>query len=557
MPREFDRHHPGVNVLRTVLALGLFAWSWLWIGLPAAGMLLGVQAAPTALAIYAPPVEDTDGRRTAGTAWREQVGAITHIHLAGSPQDIGTGIGLLAGPDITALEGDMMQVFTERVPYFPLRHLVLGLVNFNNRSLAAHYRPEELAEIAASTAAHGAVYDSFGALGPSYSRGIQYHALHDISQYLIDSPLVMPVQVGCTAVAVTGGRSADGHLIVGRMFDFEGGARFDLDKIVYTVKPDRGHAFVSVCWAGMTGCVTGLNDAGLWVSVNAAATDGAVFSGRPVVLMVRELLQHAATIPEALAIIERTPVFVSDGILIASRSEATAVVAEKGPHGLGVRRMTDDRLVLTNHFTTEAWASDAANAQRIARGTTTARWARAEELLAARPAHDPASIAAIMRDRRGAGGREVGFNNRATINAWIGCHLAVCDVTAGIVWVSEPRHGLGVMRAFTVDGPVAVPPLPADPELDRCLRDLPAFDTARRTAKALLAGGLTNDERPASEAAVAQMRLLNPDHFETHWLAALVATDPAERRRALQAALDAMPAYPADRERIAAALAAP
>ena len=557
------------TLARWSAALALLVWSWLWIGLPAVGMLLGVKAAPTVALSQErqdAPVTITGSRTAWGACYRESVGAITHVHLAGSPSEIGWGLGRLAGDRITALEGDLVGVFTERVPWFPLRHLLLGLVNANNRTLAAHYRSEELAEIAASTAAHGRYFDAYRAMGPSWSRGLQYHALHDISQYLIDSPLVQPIAVGCTAVALGPSRvalgpdrvalgpdRAGGHWLVGRLFDFEGGARFDLDKIVYTVAPDRGHRFVHVCWAGMSGAVTGLNDAGLWVSINAAATDARVFVGRPVVLAVREILQHADGIDAALDILKKTPVFVSDAVLLVSAREGRAVVAEKGPGGFGVRAMTDDQLIVTNHFIAPTWSADQANADRLAHGTTAKRWARVEELLAGRT-FDPPAVAALLRDRHGPAGKDLGFSNRGTINAWIGCHLAVCDVTAGVLWVSEPRHGLGAMRAFTVDGPVDLPPIAADPDLERCAQDQPRWLAACAEVKALLRGGLEVSERAAAEAQIATILRLNPEHFESLWLAGLVARDPAERRRWLESALAAQPAYPADAERIRQAL---
>jgi hypothetical protein len=544
------------RALRILAAVVLLGWTWLWVGLPAAGFVVGARRAPVVdRTLAGVPVTVVDGRRTWGAAYREELPGMIHLHLAGSPAEIGWGLGVLTGDRIATLEGDLMGVFAERVPTWPLRHLVLGLVSGNNRSLDGFLTAAERTEIAASSAAYAAHHDPFACLGPAYGRSVQYHALHDVSQYLIDSPLVHPIAVGCTGIVV-GPSRAGGRLLAGRLFDFEGGPRFDHEKIVTTVAPDRGHAYVSVAWAGMTGAVTGLNAPGLWVAINAAATDDPVVQGRPMVLLVRELLQHAATIDEAVAIIARTPVFVSDAIQLASRIDGRAVVVEKGPHGMGVRGLDADRLVVANHFLDPAWSADRANADRMRRGTTTRRAARATALIDAESVHTPTTIARILRDRRTVDGRDVGFGNRGTINAWIGCHLAVCDVTAGLLWVSAPPHGLGELRPFTPHGPATdAPRIAADPEADRATTDLPAYQADRRALTALLAAGLTPAAQARAQALAAALLARNPGAWEALHLAGRAAADPAERRRLFTAALAAAPAYPGDAAAIAADLA--
>nr|MBA3847192.1 hypothetical protein [Planctomycetota bacterium] len=450
------------------------------------------------------------------------------------------------------LEREMVDVFVERAPSFLARHLILGFVHWNNRDLDAHFLPAEIAEIAAVALGHHQQDDPFAAMAPGYLRSLHYHALHDVSQYLIDNPLIHAPQVGCTALAVAGARSAEGHLLVGRLFDFEGGRAFDLDKVVITCKPDGGIAFVSVVWNGMAGAVTGLNEAGLWISINAAASDGMRFSGRPVVMVVREVLQTCRTLDEAVRVIRDADVFVTNAILLASRDERRAICVENGPSGCAVRPMQDDALVATNHFLDPSWASDKANAGRIANGTTARRFARAAALIDATPIHDPATILAILRDRGGDGGADVGFGNRSTINAWIGAHLVVCDVTAGVLWVCEPSHGLGRAIPFTVAGPLQPGPiLPAS--LDVALHERAGDEALRldREIEALIAA----DRRAEAAASATRLIALDPSSFRAHVLAARASDGAVERRRLLERALTLQPAYAADRREIESMLA--
>jgi hypothetical protein len=536
-----------MSALRWFVALFVLGTAWTVLGIPGIGMVLATRAMPaiplpTLTLAQEAALANPDGRVTLGRCYRERVGGITHIHLEGPPAELGFYQGALVGDSIARIESEMMGVFTERVPSFWARHLLLGLVSWNNRALDSYFRPEELTEIAAITEGHRRYHDPFVAVSPSFTRGLQYHALHDISQYLIDNPLVHPPQVGCTAVAVAGARAEGGHVLVGRLFDFEGGSCFDRDKVVYTVRVDGGIPFVSVAWGGMAGAVTGFNEAGIWVSINAAATDGQAFVGRPIVMVVRRILERCHSIDEALAEVRDNPVFVSNGVLLASSQENRVVVAEKGPHGMGVRTMQADKLVLTNHFLSEAWKDDRANAGRIANGTTTRRMARAESLLAAHERHTPESVLAILRDRGGVDGADVGFGNRSTINAWIGAHLVVADLTAQRMWVCAPWHGLGQAIPFGIDGPLALSPLSSAEDLARHEQVGSEYQRVERQVLALLAGGRMQEALPLATRLVE----LNPNFFNAHVLLARAIDDPVKKRQHLERALALQPAYPED-----------
>jgi len=547
-----DRWRAIFGVVRAAAAWCLLLVVAVFLALPAAGMLLGMVPSPVVPDPGVRP-QRVDGRLVLGASYLERVGAIHHLHLEGDEIAIGYAHGALVGDRIALMEGELLATFTELVPSFWLRHLVLGLVAFNNRGLAAHFRATELRELAAMGHAHGPYSDRYRGLSPGFTRAVQYHALHDASQYMIDNPLVNAPQVGCTAVAAWGPRSRTGHIVVGRLFDFEGGDHFDTGKLVITCRPDRGLAFCSVVWPGMLGAVTGLNEAGLWISINASLSDGRRFAGRPIVLVVREMLQHAETIDEAVAILTAAELFVSSAVVIASGDEKRVVVVEVGPEAAVVREPEGRSLAVTNHFRHPDWAGDEATRRRLEEGTSPRRLARAEALLAAVGRHDPASLLAILRDRRGPDGLDVGFGNRGTINAWIGAHLVVADPAARRLYVCEPHHGLGRAVAFGIDGPLDLPPLPAArAELAWHEAAATAFEADLDQARDLLARG----ERIAAAALARDLLERNPRSFAAHEIAGRAKPDAAERRWHLEHALDLYPAYPADEERIRAALRA-
>jgi hypothetical protein len=541
-----------MRALRRVAGAMVLLLALAGLGLPALGLGLAVRP-PPAWSTSLPARPTVVGSRLClGPCWREEVGGLIHVHLAGSPGDLGWAQGVLAGDLIATLQGELMERFVTAAPTVAARHLILGLVAWNGRDLETRMAPREVAEIAGITAGHSALHDPYAAVLPAYATGLQCHALHDVSQYLIDNPLVQPPAVGCTAVAVWGHRSRDGHLCVGRIFDFEGGRCFDRDKVVYSVAPAQGHHFTTVAWGGMAGAVTGFNDVGLWVSLNAAASDDVRFAGRPMILVAREMLQDCATIDEAVAVLKAAPVFVTDAVMIASARDGRAVVVEKGPGGCAVREGEDDRLVVTNHFLSPAWSADRANARRLADGTTGARYARALALLDAAPVQDPASLLTLLRDRRGPAGEDVGFGNRGAINAWIAAHLVVADLTAGRMWVCAAPHGLGAATAFGVDGPlVDVAGLPADAEAPLARAEGGRLDALADDARAALRRGDAADARALS----GQLLALNPQGFLANLLAGLAASDAGERRRLVARAAALDPPYAEDRREVAAALA--
>ena len=87
-------------------------------------------------------------------------------------------------------------------------------------------------------------------------------------------------------------------MIIGRNFDFYVGDHFSENKIVSFEKPADGFKFMYVTWGGFIGVVSGMNEKGLTVTINAAKSDIPSGSATPVSLVAREILQYAENIQE-------------------------------------------------------------------------------------------------------------------------------------------------------------------------------------------------------------------------------------------------------------------
>src|SRR5690606_11988852 len=141
--------------------------------------------------------------------------------------------------------------------------------------------------------------------------------------------------VGCSSVALWNDKTEDGKLLLGRNFDFYAGDDFAKNKIIAFVNPDEGYPFATVTWAGMIGVVSGMNKAGLTITMNAVKSDIPVVAKTPISIVAREILLYATTIDEAVSIARKREVFVSEALMVSSAKDRKAVLIEMSPENFG------------------------------------------------------------------------------------------------------------------------------------------------------------------------------------------------------------------------------
>ncbi len=408
---------------------------------------------------------------TCGSSWLRRRETIWELSVSGSPEQIGYASSALGSPMDLRIENEMLDQLDRLVPGTWARWVLLRGVAVNLLDLPEHVSPPLQREIWGESLAHT---DPHAYLAPTYSRLLSYHALHDVSQMLIDNPLLTPQLFGCTGVVADGDFSGDGHLWLARNFDFEGGESFGRQKCVTYVHPDEGYAFATVAWPGLAGCVTGMNQQRIALFINAAATADRRRIGTPSIFVARDVLQHARTLDEAVAIIRGAQVFVSDIFVIGDGKTGRAVVVEKSPAKTAVWNVSGSAAV-ANHLVSPGFGGDPENRERISDGTTMQRWTRAEELLEGMRGRVTAGrMAELLRDKKGTGGKELGLGNRNAIDALIATHSVIMDVTGGRMWVAAWPHGEGAFVAVdvgkmlesvpptTVESELSAPSLPAD-----------------------------------------------------------------------------------------------
>jgi tetratricopeptide (TPR) repeat protein len=312
-------------------------------------------------------------------------------------------------------------------------------------------------------------------------------------------------------------------------------------------EPDGKIPFISLSWAGMAGVVSGMNRAGISVTVNGAPSELPDTTATPVAIVAREIMERAHNLDEALKILRDAKVFVSTIWLVGSRADGKFVVVEKTPSATNVREPEGDSIVCPNHFETPGLKDDPRNTNYMAEATSVSRETRLQELLRQADGKiDPALAAEFLRDRDLPGGIFAGDGNRATLNAFIATHATVMDLSDGIFWAASPPNQLGKFVAFDVsDFSRELPEktIPADATLTDG-----EYEKAEQ-AKQFLAEGvraLKNKNATAALDMAAKAEKLNPGFYQNSFLAgrALIALNRKdEAAQSLQKALAEHPAF--------------
>lgn len=352
--------------------------------------------------------------------------------------------GLVYGKLATALIRQQELAFTDEIQrMIPSRRylkFLKYLVGFMNRNLSDYVIQEYQEEIYGISQAASA---EFNWIGTNYSRQLNYHAAHDIGHALANMMLV-----GCTSFAAWDDATEDSSLVVGRNFDFYVGDAFAKDKIIAFYRPDTGYPFASVTWGGFTGVVSGMNNQGLTVTINAAKSSIPFGAATPVSLVAREILQYASTIQEAFAIASKRKMFVSESFLIASAKDHKAVIIEKTPDEIAIFETTKHRIQCANHYQSDQLGPSELNQKQMQSSASVYRYKRLTELLDQCGPLSPQKTAAILRDFRGLGGSDIGLTNEKALNQFIAHHAVIFEPEKGKMWVSTAPWQLGRMICY-------------------------------------------------------------------------------------------------------------
>jgi isopenicillin-N N-acyltransferase like protein len=283
----------------------------------------------------------------------------------------------------------------------------------------------------------------------AYQRGIYYHGLHDMVQNLVGNPWVDPGIAGaCTGFGASGSGTTNGHTIVGRNFDFEVVPIFDEEKVIHLYAREGAIPVLSVSWMGMVGVLTGMNAEGIWISLNAAASEGRNRNGPPVSVWVRQILEQAHSIEDVERMLNEAAPMVTDIYIVADGKTGEVVAFERGQTRVGRRDLRPDgKLAVANHLLSDTFAGDEDDQSMRTYTTTLARHERMQELVDEAPLSVERGVE-ILRDRSGPDGLTLAPGNRNAIDAFIATHSVVADATDRVLWVATAPHTQGAVQSI-------------------------------------------------------------------------------------------------------------
>lgn len=203
------------------------------------------------------------------------------LFLKGTPEEMGRQQGELLGPEIR----EMM----DRIIYgvgvgssFPKGRWFFGEIEAAHKRLSPFISDRTYRELDAMADAAG-VHRQEARLGNFF-----------------------PELFHCSGFSITGDATVGGRMYHGRILDYLKGVGLEQNAVVAVVQPDVGHAWVNVGYAGFIGTVTAMNEKQISIGEMGGRGEGD-WDGKPMAQLMREVMEGAATLDEAVAIMRKGP----------------------------------------------------------------------------------------------------------------------------------------------------------------------------------------------------------------------------------------------------------
>jgi hypothetical protein len=268
--------------------------------LAAAGFLASVLLWANAASAQAPAAMELVARDPAGHGLLCKSQGKTVLMVAGTPETMGTAQGTLLREEAGKL--------TERVLY---------LVGAADSIRSGIWSFDRMKEIEQRTLPHTPKRllrecDALAQAAGISPRDGRYANL-------------LPERFHCSGVAVRGKATTDGRVLHARVLDYMRDVNLQGWATVTVFLPDGRHNWVSLGYAGFVGTVTAMNEEGLAVGEMGGRGEGD-WDGMPMAFLLRDVMERAATVEEALEILRGTPRTCEYYYVLSDKSRAMAAV---------------------------------------------------------------------------------------------------------------------------------------------------------------------------------------------------------------------------------------
>jgi isopenicillin-N N-acyltransferase-like protein len=232
-----------------------------------------------------PALGPTNGQHrvvaTEGKGRLELIEGTRVLFLKGTPEEIGRQHGMLLRKSIRSMVDHVLYGVGVGSSFQKGKWFFREIEEAQER-LAPHMRPEYLQEM-----------DSL-----AYATGLEKEEVR-LANYF-------PELFHCSGFALFGDATVGGRMFHGRILDYLRGVGLEQNAVVMVIKPDQGNAWVNVSYAGFVGSVTAMNEKHLAIGEMGGRGEGN-WDGKPMAQLVREVMEHADTIDQALDIMRKGP----------------------------------------------------------------------------------------------------------------------------------------------------------------------------------------------------------------------------------------------------------
>ena len=132
---------------------------------------------------------------------------------------------------------------------------------------------------------------------------------------------LFPERFHCSGVALRGKATAGGRVLHARVLDYMREIDLQEAAVVVVFMPDGRHKWMTLGYAGFIGTVTAMNEKGLAIGEMGGRCEGQ-WDGIPMSLLLRDVMERAATVDQAVAILRAAPRTCEYYYVVSDRSGA-------------------------------------------------------------------------------------------------------------------------------------------------------------------------------------------------------------------------------------------
>jgi tetratricopeptide (TPR) repeat protein len=300
-------------------------------------------------------LEIRDGKRYFGEAWMEKREDLYILHLKGSPYEVGYQHGILMSEEIKQGAANFYAdpINGGRKSY-SLKNLLIKL--YLNKKV---YNPIEKAQSKELIEQLKGIAD-----GSGVPYNIIFKANHHTTVSMVMTPVIIKqhlkkfnnlgINVGaCSTFVATKEATINGSTIVGRNTDYGGIEKWPKYQTISFVEPEEGFKYVQIGTAGIIMWAPGMNEKGIVVCAHYMIYDDILPNGLSIAAFTDEFLRKAEYLDDALTILNNNPRGVSCGFVITDGKTKDAFAAEVSTGNATIRRMENNRIVMTNMAVSE------------------------------------------------------------------------------------------------------------------------------------------------------------------------------------------------------------